>query len=343
MGGWYVRDSGGEGEKGLYLRPKRRKTFWDHQTYPEDNGEPLSENTLHIQWIVIIFSGLKSLYRERENVFIAADLLWYPEEGEPETCKAPDVMVAFDRPKREGELVSSYLQWEEKGIPPQVVFEVVSPGNRRADLDEKRRFYQQYGVEEYYQFNPKRKTMEGWVRKGEKLEAIEKLGAWRSPRLHIGFEVKGDQLLRILKPDGEPFLDPVETERLWQEKMEDERAEKERAMARAETERAEKERERGEKERALARAETERAEKERAMAHAETERAEKERAMAHAETERAEKERAMAHAETERAEKERAMAHAETERAEKERERAEKERLLALLKERGIDPVSFQD
>ena len=56
-------------------------------------------------------------------------------------------MVVLGRPKRHR---GSYKQWEEEDIPPQVVFEVASPGNTQAEWDAKLAFYEQYGVLEYY-------------------------------------------------------------------------------------------------------------------------------------------------------------------------------------------------
>ena len=95
--------------------------------YPDEDGNPIAENTLQFKWIVTIKGGLDSLYRDRADVFVAGDLLWYPVEGEPKIRVAPDTMVAFGRPKG---YRGSYKQWEEDGIPPQAVFEILSPGNR---------------------------------------------------------------------------------------------------------------------------------------------------------------------------------------------------------------------
>jgi Uma2 family endonuclease len=47
-------------------------------------------------------------------------------------------MVAFGRPKG---YRGSYKQWEGDNIPPQVVFEVLSPGNSPAEMDLKFQFY----------------------------------------------------------------------------------------------------------------------------------------------------------------------------------------------------------
>src|SRR5580698_433385 len=84
--------------------------------YPDRDGKPLAENTLRFQWIVTVKEGTEHVFRTRADVFVAGDLLWYPVEGKPEICTAPDALVAFGRPKG---YRGSYKQWEEDGIAPQ--------------------------------------------------------------------------------------------------------------------------------------------------------------------------------------------------------------------------------
>ena len=54
----------------------------------------MAENTLQFRWIVTIKEGLDRVFRDRPDVFVAGDLFWYPVEGHPEICLAPDVLVA---------------------------------------------------------------------------------------------------------------------------------------------------------------------------------------------------------------------------------------------------------
>ena len=88
---------------------------------------------------------------DNDHVFIAGDLLWYPVEGDNKICQAPDAMVVFGRPKGDR---GSYKQWLENQIAPQVVFEIISPGNTKAEMRRKWQFYQRFGVEEYYLYDP---------------------------------------------------------------------------------------------------------------------------------------------------------------------------------------------
>jgi Uma2 family endonuclease len=169
--------------------------------YPDSDGKPTADNTLQFRWIVTIQGGLDALFRDDPNVFVAGDLLWYPVEGDNKVRMAPDVMVVFGRPKGER---GSYRQWEEDGIAPQVVFEVLSPGNRMAEMMRKFHFYEKFGVEEYYIYDPERLTLEGWRRPGAGLQEIPEMDGWISPRLGLRFVLAGGEL-RLIGPDQGPF------------------------------------------------------------------------------------------------------------------------------------------
>jgi Uma2 family endonuclease len=174
--------------------------------YPDSDGKPMSDNTLQFQWIVTIEGGLEALFRDDPNVFVAGDLLWYPVEGDNTIRVAPDAMVVFGRPKG---YRGSYRQWEEEGSAPHVVFEVLSPGNRTGEMINKFRFYERYGVEEYYLYDPDDPELGAWRRVGQSLEQISDLPSWRSPRLGIRFDLSQGEL-RIFGPDGRPFMTYVE-------------------------------------------------------------------------------------------------------------------------------------
>jgi Uma2 family endonuclease len=171
---------------------------------PETDGLPIAENTLQFQWIVVIKEGLEVLFRNNPNVFIAGGLFWYPVEGDPTIRVAPDAMVVIGRPKGHRR---SYRQWVEGGIAPQVVFEVLSPGNRGSELVRKFHFYEQYGVDEYYMYDPDDGDLAGWRRTENRLKEVSQMDGFVSPRLGIKFEPgDGEDNLLIRYPDGRPFL-----------------------------------------------------------------------------------------------------------------------------------------
>jgi hypothetical protein len=93
---------------------------------PESDGRPMGENTARVRWIVAPVNGRQGLFRHRPDVFVAADLFWYPVFGDPTTVTAPDVMKA-------------------------------------AELRAKKRFYRRFGVREYYLYE---RTPPGPARRG---------------------------------------------------------------------------------------------------------------------------------------------------------------------------------
>jgi Uma2 family endonuclease len=174
--------------------------------YPDSDGEPMAENTEHFELIIWLVKNLELVFADQAQVFVIGDLLWYPVEGNNKLRQAPDAMVAFDRPKG---YRGSYKQWEEDNIAPQVVFEILSPGNRLAEMIRKFDFYQRYGVEEYYVYNPRALELSGWIGGAGSLEEIPDLQNWTSPRLGIRFEMT-EAGLQIYRPDQKPFISFLE-------------------------------------------------------------------------------------------------------------------------------------
>lgn len=174
--------------------------------YPESDGRPMADNTRQFRWIVTIEGGLEAVFRDDTNVFVAGNLFWYPVEGNNQICMAPDVFVVFGRPKGDR---GSYLQWLEDNIAPQVVFEIYSPGNRAGKLLSKFKFFEKYGVEEYYLYDPDDGALSGWIRENGELREIAAMKGWTSPRLRVRFDVIDDELC-LYGPDGKKFATYVE-------------------------------------------------------------------------------------------------------------------------------------
>jgi Uma2 family endonuclease len=228
--------------------------------YPESNGLLLADNTEQFNWIVLLVENLKSLFAQEPNVFVAGDLLWYPVEGRVDIAFAPDVMVVFGRPMG---YRGCYKQWEEDGIGPQVVCEILSPNNTAAEMIDKFNAYARYGVEEYYLYDPERKVLQAWVRESGGLRPVAGVEGFRSPRLRVRFWPARDGL-KIERPDGTAFESHLDLVRRSADERR--RADKEKKRADQERARAERERARAEQERIRAEQERIRAEQERAWA-----------------------------------------------------------------------------
>jgi Uma2 family endonuclease len=202
--------------------------------YPDSDGQPMADNTKQFRWIVVIKENLELLFADAPHVFVAGDLLWYPVAGDNAIRQAPDAMVVMGRPKGDR---GSYRQWEEADIAPQVVFEILSPGNRFGEMLRKLGFYDRHGVEEYYIYDPDKLELTGLQRAEAGLEVIDTMDGWVSPRLQIRFQMT-DSGLEIYRLDGQRFL--TYTELGQQLEQERERAEQERERAEQERGRADR-------------------------------------------------------------------------------------------------------
>ncbi|MFO0845227.1 MAG: Uma2 family endonuclease [Gemmataceae bacterium] len=184
--------------------------------YPDSDGKPMADNTKQFRWIQTIEGNLEALYRDRQDVFVAGDNLWYPVEGHPEIRTAPDVYVVFGRPKGDR---GSYIQHLEGGVPLTVVFEILSPGNTRLEVDEKLTFYDDYGAEEYYKYDPDRDKLTAYQRGRAALRKLRVGESFVSPRLGIRFDLSGPEMV-VYHPDGKRFLtfEELEADREQQRK-----------------------------------------------------------------------------------------------------------------------------
>lgn len=197
-------------------------------TYANNDGQPMADNTKQFHWIVLLKENLDCLFAQNNQVFVAGDLLWYPVEGQPDIRVAPDVLVVFGRPKGDR---GSYRQWQEDNIAPQVVFEILSPGKTLKEMTKKLQFYERYGVEEYYIYDPERNELIGLQRLNGNLAVIEEMIDWTSPRLGIRFAIT--ETLVVYYPNGQRFLTTIELkQQAEQEKQRADLAEREVARLR---------------------------------------------------------------------------------------------------------------
>lgn len=108
-------------------------------------------------------------------------------------------------------------------------------------MTKKLQFYQRYGVEEYYIYDPDKNDLNGLLRSEDSFEVIEEMNGWVSPRLGIRFTLTLDTL-EIVSPTGQKFLTPVEIDQLREQERQ--RAERECQAKEAALQELEKERDR---------------------------------------------------------------------------------------------------
>ncbi len=120
--------------------------------YPESDGQPMGETGIHVYTTMEVFGTIKFiLYRDHPSTYVASDMFFYYEEGNPRAVKAPDIMVI--RGVSHTEERRTFKLWVENRVP-SVVFEITSADTRRDDTVVKRELYARLGVEEYFLFDP---------------------------------------------------------------------------------------------------------------------------------------------------------------------------------------------
>ncbi len=160
--------------------------------YPEDDGLPMADNSKQFWWITTIAANLAGLYRDREDVFVGGNMLWYAREGHPAERFAPDVFVVFGRPKKHR---SSYRQWEEDDVPMTVVFEFISPSNSWQEMTHKLAFFSEHGAEEFYIYDPETNDLTIYIRGKTTLRRIHDVADFVSPKMGIRFDSSGPKLV----------------------------------------------------------------------------------------------------------------------------------------------------
>ena len=199
--------------------------------YPCSDGKPMAESISHGQAIMAAAGDLEAA---RPDALVAADVLVYPEEGNPDNRIAPDVLAAFGLEKRRDR--SSYLTWLE-GKPPDWVLEVASPATARNDLRGKRHAYAAMGVPEYWLFDP---TGELYPRGQRRLQGLALADGKYEPleeRVEGGLRLIRSRVLGLdLRTEGRllRFRDPATGKDVRHRDEEAERANREAAGRRAE-------------------------------------------------------------------------------------------------------------
>lgn len=226
--------------------------------YPESDGQPMGETSHHINAILYLLAALRHFFRQVEQIYVGANMLFYYEEGDPTSYRVPDVFVVKGVPEHERRV---YKLWVE-GVAPSVIFEISSRSTRHEDTGLKKGLYEMLGVREYFVFDPLdeylKPRLQGWLLQRQSYQPITPSPEGALISLELGLILKPDgTLLRLIDPaTGRPI--PTLDEAAAQIEREIERAETEARHALAEAQRAETEAQRAEAEAQRAnRAETE--------------------------------------------------------------------------------------
>ena len=122
----------------------------DAVEYPTRDGRPVAETDLHYLRLAGAAYGLRKFLADRDDVYVGSNLMVFDEPGNPRRHLSPDIFVAFGVRSGSRDL---FKIWEEK--PPSFVLEITSKTTRREDERTKRQRYAQWGVPEYFLYDPR--------------------------------------------------------------------------------------------------------------------------------------------------------------------------------------------
>jgi len=173
--------------------------------YPSSDGEPFAETSIHLDAIIAIVISLRQFLGEPAIVF--SNQFLYYAHGYPRLRVAPDSMVIFGVAPGS---CDNYNTWEEGEIPT-VVSEITSGGTREQYQSFKKILYEQPGIPEYWQFDPKGEWIPeqlwGYRLRGDSHELIADS---MSDLLQLRLQVEGYGLTFYRLDTGEKLLVPDE-------------------------------------------------------------------------------------------------------------------------------------
>lgn len=196
--------------------------------YPSSDGEPVAESFDHLYVLLVTLEVLRQYLGYRQATVLGNQYLYYAQ-GFPRLRVAPDVMIIFDVAPGGRD---NYKIWEE-GQVPAVIFEMTSPSTKNQDEGFKKTLYEQLGVQEYWQFDPKGEWIAEQLR-GYRLhrDTYEPITDSQSEPLQLRLVVEG-RLISFYRLDtGEKLLIPDElAQALRQETLVRQQAEERAAQA----------------------------------------------------------------------------------------------------------------
>ncbi len=200
--------------------------------YPDSDGRFMGDTDFHNVAMIWLREALEDHFAG-QPVYVASNLVWYFQEGDPRSRRDPDVLVARGVGTHRRR---SFRAWEEK-VTPCTLFEVASRRTWRVDLGEKRHLYASLGVKECFVFDPEARYLDP-VLQGFRTRKHQSLpmkpaadGSLVSRELGVRLVPERDMLRLVDVRTGQPV--PTRSERAERERQQNEelRAENERLRA----------------------------------------------------------------------------------------------------------------
>jgi Uma2 family endonuclease len=216
----------------LTSEPVKEDLVPDIEFPPGDlwSDEPPLESDLHRQQIDLLIRLLYWFWRERNDFYASGNLTIYysPNQLKSEHFRGPDFFVVLGTEKKDRK---SWVVWQENGLYPHVIVEILSKATAKTDKQLKKEIYQNtFRTPDYFWFEPVTLELEGFhLLDGQyqPIEPNENNWLW-SQQLNLYLGVYEDKL-RFFTPEGGlvPLAEEEMSQRAEQERQRAEQAEQE--------------------------------------------------------------------------------------------------------------------
>ena len=221
----------------LTSEPVQQDVVPEIQFPPGDlwSDEPPLESDLHRQQIDLLIRLLYWFWRERNDFYASGNLTIYysPNQLKSEDFRGPDFFVVLGTEKKDRK---SWVVWQENGLYPHVIVEILSKTTAKTDKVLKKEIYQNtFRTPDYFWFEPVTLELKGFhLLDGQyqPIEPNENNWLW-SQQLNLYLGVYEDKL-RFFTTEGElvPLPEEEMSQRAEQERQRAEQAEQEVARLR---------------------------------------------------------------------------------------------------------------
>jgi Uma2 family endonuclease len=175
------------------------------------SDEPPLESDLHRQQIDLLIRLLNWFWRERQDFYASGNLTIYysPNQLKSEDFRGPDFFVVLGTEKKDRR---SWVVWQENGLYPHIIVEILSNATVKTDKGLKKEIYQNtFRTPDYFWFDPVTLELQGYhLLDGQyrEIERSEDNRLW-SEQLNLYLGVY-ERKLRFFTPEGELVLLPEE-------------------------------------------------------------------------------------------------------------------------------------
>ncbi|TAE61365.1 MAG: Uma2 family endonuclease [Nostocales cyanobacterium] len=193
--------------------------------FPEkqvQNEQPKIEKVSNLQQIILLIQCLELWWSNRNDFYAAANLTIHYSDRQPKPAELspPDFFVVRNVERKPRQ---SWVVWQEDGIYPHIIIELLTGEKDVIDQEFKKDIYQNtFRTPEYFCFDPSNLELTGFILVGGIYQPLEKnnQGWLWSQQLNLYLGIHYNQL-RYFTQDGLIILTPEEFAQ--QEKQKSER------------------------------------------------------------------------------------------------------------------------